>query len=100
MSARPIQTGDMVIIVAACCQQETAIGTPFTVGQMFNTNEVITCCDCGHCMTGAFAQYNKTDLYYPVGWLKRIGDGLPAERKPVAIDEAAPITKEAWEQLA
>lgn len=89
MSDRPIQKGDLVMIVRGCCQE--VIGVIFTVAAIEKI-PLPNCQYCGNDHSGLFARaterYKLGSTHAPLFWLKRIDPGALSEDVP-AHDEVA-----------
>ena len=87
MSDRPIQVGDLVVVVNTCCPPATANGDIFRVGALFDTKTM--CQICGHRNHGLHAGLRQTSSGVPVPWLKRI--------PPLEELEGERTQKDMWE---
>lgn len=72
MSDRPIQVGDLVAVVRACCT--TPRVSIFRVGEIRVAPIAAGCHNCGYTKPAGtpLARVNDSDAGYPLPWLKRI----------------------------
>ena len=89
MSDKPIQVGDLVVQIRACCAHELTespfTGIPFVVNSFFYAEGV--CDHCGSLGKSTFAESDHEFSVY-VKWLKRIPplDELESEQRKEEIE--------------
>ena len=71
MSDRPIQVGDLVVIMQACCDHKRVVGTLGRVTELATATTV--CGKCRQPYNGRHAWFENCNHYgFPAKWLKRI----------------------------